>query len=74
MLSMSLSFTVLWVRVRRNARLDVARLNPRRPVLRSLAGLLAYLLGIGLSFVSAEASLLVYGLVAVFYVLPPLQD
>jgi uncharacterized membrane protein len=74
MLSMSLTFTVLWVRVRRNARLDVARLNPRRPVLRSLAGLLAYLLGIGLSFVSAEASLLVYGLVAVFYVLPPLQD
>jgi uncharacterized membrane protein len=74
MLSMSLSFTALWTRVSRDARSDVARMNPRRPVLRSLAGLIAYTLGILLAFVSAEASLLVYGAVAVFYLVPPVQD
>jgi TMEM175 potassium channel family protein len=74
MLSMSLSFTVLWGRVSRDRRRDITGLNPRRPVLRSLAGLGAYTLGILLAFVSAEASLLVYGSVALFYVLPPVQD
>jgi uncharacterized membrane protein len=74
MLSMSLSFTVLWARVSRDARQEVARLNPRRPVLRSVAGLVAYTLGIALAFVSAEASLLVYGAVAIFYLLPPIQE
>jgi uncharacterized membrane protein len=74
MLSMSLSFTALWARVSRDARLDVARLNPRRPVLRSLAGLVAYTLGIALAFVSAEASLVVYGSVAIFYLLPPVRE
>jgi uncharacterized membrane protein len=74
MLSMSLSFTVLWARVSRDARREVARLNPRRPVLRSVAGLVAYSLGIALAFVSAEASLLVYGAVAIFYLLPPVQE
>jgi len=74
MLSMSLSFTALWARVSREARPDVARLNPRRPLLRSLAGLVAYTLGIALAFVSAEASLLVYGSIAIFYLLPPVQD
>jgi uncharacterized membrane protein len=74
MLSMSLSFTVLWARVSRDARREVARLNPRRPVLRSVAGLVAYTLGIALAFVSAEASLLVYGAVAIFYLLPPVQE
>jgi len=74
MLSMSLSFTALWARVSRDARPDVARLNPRRPLLRSLAGLVAYTLGIALAFVSAEASLLVYGSIAIFYLLPPVQD
>ena len=64
MLSMSLSFTALWAQVSRHGRRDVARMNPRRPVLRSLTGLAAYTLGIGLAFVSAEASLLVYGAVA----------
>jgi uncharacterized membrane protein len=71
MLCMSLCFTALWVRVSRDARLAVARLNPRRTVFRGLAGLVAYTVGIALAFVSAEASLVLYGSAAIFYLLPP---
>jgi TMEM175 potassium channel family protein len=74
MVLMSLSFTALWTLVRRDAPPPTGKLRVRRPIFRSFAGLGAYLLGIGLAFVSAEASLLVYASVAVFFVLPPLQD
>jgi uncharacterized membrane protein len=74
MLLVNLAFSALRLRIAR----DSARLT-NRPVslpaiLRRWAGPLAYILGIGLAFVSAEASLLVYGSVAVFYVLSSLED
>jgi hypothetical protein len=40
-------------------------------MVRTFAGLLAYVLGTALAFVSAEASLLVFAVVAVFYLFPP---
>ena len=74
MAMMSLSFTAIWTRVRPQLPRPVGKIRVRRPIIRSFAGLGAYLLGIALAFVSAEASLLVYASVAVFFVLPPLQD
>jgi uncharacterized membrane protein len=68
MVSMSLSFSALWMRVSRGSR------QPRRPLVRAFAGLGAYVLGTALAFVSAEASLLVFGAVAVFYLFPPRSD
>src|SRR5438552_3533325 len=46
MLTMSLSFTALWVRVSRDAPPASGGLHPRRPLVRSFAGLGAYVLGI----------------------------
>jgi uncharacterized membrane protein len=71
MVTMSLSFTALWSRVARDKPTAGARLHPRRPMVRTFAGLLAYVLGTALAFVSAEASLLVFAVVAVFYLFPP---
>jgi uncharacterized membrane protein len=74
MLLVNLAFSALRLRIAR----DSARLTDRPvslpAILRRWAGPLAYILGIGLAFVSAEASLLVYGSVAVFYVLSSLED
>jgi uncharacterized membrane protein len=46
--------------------------SPRNALPRFTIGNLAYAIGIGLAFVSPLASLLVYGLVAVYYVFPTL--
>src|SRR5262249_35464020 len=73
MVAMSLAFTALWRHVTRDARLLGRHLDPRRARQESVlfsAGLLAYLAGIGLAALSAPLSLLLYGLVAVFYVFP----
>jgi uncharacterized membrane protein len=74
MATMSLSFSALWVRVTRTLPKPAGPPHPRRPLIRSFAGLGAYVLGIALAAISAEASLLVYACVAIFFVLPPLQD
>jgi uncharacterized membrane protein len=77
MILMSLAFTALWRHVTRDARLLGRHLDPRRARQESAlfsVGLLAYAVGVGLAFVSAQVSLLVYGLVAVFYVFPWLPD
>jgi uncharacterized membrane protein len=74
MVTMSLSFSGLWALASRGTPSTASRAQPRRKILvRSFAGLLAYLLGTVLAFFSAEASLVVYGSVAIFYLLPPLQ-
>jgi uncharacterized membrane protein len=77
MVAMSLAFSVLWWHVTRDARLVAVHLDPRRARAESRlfsVGLIAYLVGIGLAAVSAEVSLLVYGLTAVFYVFPWLPE
>jgi uncharacterized membrane protein len=77
MILMSLAFTALWRHVTGDARLLGRHLDPRRARQESVlfsAGLLAYAAGVGLAFVSAQLSLLVYGLVAVFYVFPWLPE
>jgi uncharacterized membrane protein len=77
MVVMSIAFTLLWLHVTRDSRLVAAHLDPRRARAESRlfsAGLLGYLAGIGLAFVSAELSLLIYALVAVFYVFPWLPE
>ncbi len=74
MLTMSLSFTALWVLASRGSPLPAGRPRPRRAILiRTFVGLLAYLVGTALAFLSAEASLLVYGAAAIFYLLAPVQ-
>jgi uncharacterized membrane protein len=73
MILMSLSFTALWRHVTGDARLLGRHLDPHRARRESALfsiGLVAYVLGVGLAFVSAPLSLLVYGLVALFYVFP----
>jgi uncharacterized membrane protein len=73
MVLMSIAFTALWLHVTRDNRLIGGNLDPHRARQESLlfsAGLAAYVAGIGLSFVSAQLALLVYALVAVFYIFP----
>jgi uncharacterized membrane protein len=77
MILMSLAFTGLWRHVTGNAKLLGRHLDRRRARQESAlfsAGLLAYLAGVGLAFISAQLSLLVYGLVALFYVFPWLPE
>jgi uncharacterized membrane protein len=77
MVFMSIAFTLLWLHVTRDGRLMAAHLDPRRARAESRlfsVGLIAYLVGIGLAFVSAEVSLLVYALIAIFYVFPWLPE
>jgi hypothetical protein len=73
MVLMSIAFTALWLRVTRDANLIGRHLDPHRARRESMlfsAGLAAYLAGIGLSFISAQLALLLYALLAVFYVFP----
>ena len=66
MVLMSLAFTALWRHITRDARLLDRRLDPRRARQESLlfsAGLVGYVAGIALSFISATIALLVYALV-----------
>ncbi|HLZ31182.1 MAG TPA: TMEM175 family protein [Chloroflexota bacterium] len=80
MVLMSVAFSTLWWHVTRDARLLGRHLDPQRARQESIlfsSGLAAYVAGVGLSFVSAQLALLVYALVAVFYVfpwLPPVKD
>lgn len=77
MVLMSISFSALWWHVTRDSRLLDHHLDPRRARRESLlfsAGLLAYIAGVALAFVSAPLSMLVYALVAVFYVFPWLPE
>jgi uncharacterized membrane protein len=77
MVIMSIAFSLLWLHVTRDTRLIAANVDPRRARAESRlfsAGLIGYLIGIALAFVSAELSLLVYALVAVYYVFPWLPE
>jgi uncharacterized membrane protein len=77
MILMSIAFSALWFHVTGNPRLINRQLDPRRARRESLlfsAGLLAYVAGVGLSFVSAQLALAVYALVAIFYVFPWLPE
>jgi uncharacterized membrane protein len=73
MILMSVAFTALWRHVTKDSRLLGGHLDPKRARRESAlfsVGLLAYIAGVGLAFVSAQLSLLVYGLVALFYIFP----
>jgi uncharacterized membrane protein len=77
MILMSIAFTALWRHVTADAKLLGRHLDPHRARQESAlfsVGLLAYIGGVGLAFVSAQLSLLVYGLVALFYVFPWLPE
>jgi uncharacterized membrane protein len=77
MVFMSLAFSALWLHVTRDGRLIAAHVDPRRARadgrLFSI-GLIGYVLSIGVAFVSAEISLLMYALIAVFYIFPWLPE
>jgi uncharacterized membrane protein len=77
MVLMSLAFSALWLHVTGDRRLIAGDLDPRRARREGVlfqAGLLAYVVAIGVSFVSAQLALLVYALTAVFYVFPWLPE
>jgi len=77
MIVMSISFTLLWRHVSRDSRLLGQHLDPVRARSESVlfsAGLIGYVLGVVVAFVSAPLSLLIYGLVGVFYVFPWLPE
>jgi uncharacterized membrane protein len=77
MILMSLAFTALWRHVTHDGRLLGRHLNPQRARHESVlfsVGLIAYIAGVGLAFVSAQLSLLLYGLVTLFYVFPWLPE
>jgi uncharacterized membrane protein len=74
-LLMGLAFGAIWLYVLRQHELGMVDLDPARARLaipRFTAGNAAYLVGIGLAFVSPLASLVLYALVAVYYVFPTL--
>ncbi|HZC70162.1 MAG TPA: hypothetical protein VE442_05685 [Jatrophihabitans sp.] len=70
MLAMGLAFSALWVAVTRDVGLLHERVDPaasRAALRRSGVGNLAYLATVGLSFVSAIATLSVHGALALYY-------
>jgi uncharacterized membrane protein len=74
-LAMGLSFGAIWLYAVGHRELALEGIRPalvRSAVPRFTIGNLVYLVGIGLAFVSPLLSLLVYGLVAVYYVFPTL--
>jgi len=77
MVLMGIAFSVMWRHVTRDARLLGRQLDPRQMrregALFSI-GLLGYIIGVLLAFVSAPLSMLVYGLMAVYYVFPWLPN
>jgi uncharacterized membrane protein len=77
MVLMSFAFTGVWRHVTRDARLlgrGVDAVRARRESVLFSAGLAAYVAGVGVAFVSAELSLLIYLGVALFYVFPWLPE
>jgi uncharacterized membrane protein len=74
-LLMGLAFGGIWLYAVAHqdlARPGLDRVSARATVPRFTVGNVAYLIGIGLSFVSPVGSLLLYGLVALYYVFPTL--
>ena len=74
---MSLAFSGVWWHVTRDKRLLTTKLDParaRREGALFSAGLVLYLLGVGVAFVAPTVSLLLYAGVAVFYVFPWLPE
>ena len=74
-LLMGLSFSAIWLYAVGHHELALEGIQPalaRSAVPRFTIGNLVYLVGIVLAFVSPLLSLLVYGLVAVYYVFPTL--
>jgi uncharacterized membrane protein len=77
MILMSIGFNLLWRHVTGNARLLARHLEPQRARQESAlfsAGLIGYVLGVALSFVSAGVALAVYALIAIFYIFPWLPE
>jgi uncharacterized membrane protein len=77
MILMSLAFTALWRHVTADSRLLAHHIDPRRARQESALfsiGLAGYVAGVAVAFISAPLSLVVYGLVAVFYVFPWLPE
>jgi uncharacterized membrane protein len=73
----SIAFTGVWRHITRDGRLLSRGLDPIRAGRESAlfsAGLAAYVAGVGVAFVSAELSLLIYLGVALFYVFPWLPE
>jgi len=76
-LSMGLAFGAIWLYAVGHHELALEGTDPtlaRSAIPRFTIGNLAYLMGIGLAFVSPLASLLLYGLVAVYYIFPTLPS
>ncbi len=76
-LLMGLAFSGIWLYL--VLRHDLAgpgfdRASARKAIPRFTVGSVAYLIGIGLSFLSPLLSLLLYGLVAIYYVFPALPQ
>jgi uncharacterized membrane protein len=74
-LLMGLAFAAIWLYAVGHHELALEGVHPalaRSAIPRFTIGNLVYLLGIGLAFVSPPLSLLLYGLVAVYYVFPTL--
>lgn len=70
MLAMGLTYSLLWIAVTRDARLlhaDVDSIASRAAIRRFGLGNIAYLATVGLSFVSAVATLSVHGVIALYY-------
>src|SRR6266542_5236211 len=64
MFAMGIAFTLLWQQANRQR-----HQSPREGLLFSV-GLVVYLVAIGVSFISAQLAMLMYLLMAVFYVFP----
>lgn len=74
-LSMGLAFSGVWLYAVGHHELALEGTDPglaRSAIPRFTIGSLAYLVGIGLAFVSPLLSVLLYGLVAVYYIFPTL--
>ena len=76
-LLMGLAFGSIWLYAVRHRDPALVSLDPalaRSAIPRFTVGNVGYLLGIGVAFVSPLVSLLLYGLIAVYYVFPTLPE
>ena len=67
---MGISFSFIWRHATRTGILPADARATRQLIVRDGLGNLAYLVAIGLAWVSAPASLILCGLVAVYYIHP----
>jgi uncharacterized membrane protein len=70
LLAMSVSFFLIWTHARRARLLDIDPSAMRQLIRRNLLGLLGYALAVAVAVVSAPASLVLCGLVAIYYTHP----